>query len=212
MVKIEQTRKGAIKSMTWNHSNTFAMAKTGCVHCNGLGMREVRGEKEVPCNCVLRSVFRACYARFKSCVVSQGHPGRVSLESYGKGRDSHKSYGRKNEEYMADFCIITRRTLNPFDYKVFKFHYLLGEDWKLCCRQVNMDRGNFFHAIYTIEQKLGRVFATLRPYGLYPLGEYFGGTVSTDRTTPSDGPATHLHVLRPPMREVMATAELPLAA
>jgi hypothetical protein len=105
--------------------------------------------------------------------------------------------------------LICKRALNPFDYKVFKFHYLLGADWKLCCRQLHMDRGNFFHAIYTIEQKLGRVFATLRPYGLYPLGEYFGGTVNTDRTVPSDGPAAHLHVLHPPMRDV---AELPLAA
>jgi hypothetical protein len=33
--------------------------------------------------------------------------------------------------------------------------------WKLCCRQLGTDRGNFFHAVYRIEQKLGRVFAEL---------------------------------------------------
>jgi hypothetical protein len=149
--------------------------------------------------------------------VSQGHAGTVSLESCGKGRDRHKSYGRKNEEYMADFCLISRRALNPFDYKVFKFHYLLGEDWKLCCRQLNMDKGNFFHSIYTIEQKLGRVFATLHPYALYPLGEYFGGVVHADILTPSSDPtAPAKHVLCPPMHKPLETvyppAELPLAA
>jgi hypothetical protein len=40
-----------------------------------------------------------------------------------------------------------------------------------------MDRGNFFHAIYRIEKLLGRAFSELQPYPLYPLDEYFGGTV-----------------------------------
>jgi hypothetical protein len=52
---------------------------------------------------------------------------------------------------------------------------LLGADWKLCCRKLGMDRGNFFHELYRIQQRLGRVFRELQPYGLYPLDEYFGG-------------------------------------
>jgi hypothetical protein len=40
-----------------------------------------------------------------------------------------------------------------------------------------MDRGNFFHSVYRIQQKLGRVFRELQPYALYPLDEYFGGSV-----------------------------------
>ena len=43
----------------------------------------------------------------------------------------------------------------------------MGADWKLCCRQLGMDRGNFIHAVYRIEQELGRVFAELEPYGQY---------------------------------------------
>ncbi|MCC6342243.1 MAG: hypothetical protein IT166_08595 [Bryobacterales bacterium] len=39
-----------------------------------------------------------------------------------------------------------------------------------------MDRGNFFHAVYRIEQTLGRTFRELRPYALFPLDEYFGAT------------------------------------
>ncbi len=38
-----------------------------------------------------------------------------------------------------------------------------------------MDRGNFFHAVYRIEQKLGRVFRELEPYSLFPVNEYFHG-------------------------------------
>jgi hypothetical protein len=54
---------------------------------------------------------------------------------------------------------------------------VLGADWRLCCRQLQMDRGSFFHEIYRIEQRLGRVFAELQPYALFPLSEYFGGSI-----------------------------------
>ena len=55
-------------------------------------------------------------------------------------------YGRKNEEYIADFCSVSKRTLadSPLELQIFKFHFLLGADWKLCCRQLKMDRGSFF--------------------------------------------------------------------
>jgi hypothetical protein len=64
----------------------------------------------------------------------------------------------------------------------------LGADWKLCCRQLGMDRGNFFHAVYRIEQRLGRIFAELEPYALYPLDEYFGSTVRRQPVQPLPPP------------------------
>ena len=39
-----------------------------------------------------------------------------------------------------------------------------------------MDRGTFFHEIYRITERLGRVFRELQPYPLFPLDEYFHGT------------------------------------
>ncbi|MGH9721928.1 MAG: hypothetical protein ACRD8O_17110 [Bryobacteraceae bacterium] len=93
------------------------------------------------------------------------------------GRDRKKTYGRPVEEYLADFCLISKRVLNDEEYRVFRFRYLLGADWKLCCRALNLDRGNFFHFIYGVQQKLGRAFRELEPYGLFPLDEYFGGTM-----------------------------------
>jgi hypothetical protein len=100
---------------------------------------------------------------------------RVSLEA-NPGRQRKSVWGMKNEEYIADFCLVGRRTLNEKDYKIFKYHFLLGADWKLCCRKLNMDRGSFFHEVYRIQQKLGRAFRELEPYALFPLDEYFGGT------------------------------------
>jgi len=166
--------------MEWTRSETIALAKNSCTHCHGLGLRLGRRGRSSPCNCVLREVFRACYARFTYCVTKEKHMSRVSLE-FIPGPERRITWSRKDEEYIADFVLVSRRTLDDFEYNVFKFHFLLGADWKLCCRQLGIDRGNFFHCVYRIEQKLGRVFRELEPYSLFPLDEYFHGTV---RTTP----------------------------
>ncbi|MCL6507274.1 MAG: hypothetical protein K6T59_09625, partial [Bryobacteraceae bacterium] len=105
-------------------------------------------------------------------------------------------------------CLVSRRTLNELEYKIFKYHFLLGGDWKLCCRKLGLDRGNFFHAVYRIEQKLGRVFRELKPYGLFPLDEYFYSTTrepdlsSTPRVVVDHNPPRC--TLRPPLRQTAA--------
>jgi hypothetical protein len=101
---------------------------------------------------------------------------KISVE-YVSGREQRFSWGRKDEEYIADFILVSRRTLDEFENTIFTYHFLLGADWKLCCRRMSIDRGTFFHAVYRIEQALGRVFRELEPYGLFPLDEYFHGSV-----------------------------------
>lgn len=93
------------------------------------------------------------------------------------GRERRAMWGRKDEEYVADFCLVSRRVLNDYEYKIFRMHFLLGADWKFCCRQLQMERGPFFHEVYRIEQKLGRAFRELKPYALFPLSEYFAPVV-----------------------------------
>jgi hypothetical protein len=78
---------------------------------------------------------------------------------------------------MADFILVSKRTLDELEYKIFRFHFLLGADWKLCCRRLSVDRGDFFHHVYRIQQKLGRTFRELQPYALFPLDEYFTSTM-----------------------------------
>jgi hypothetical protein len=162
--------------MQWNRSNAIGIAKVSCTFCHGNGTRLVRHGREVPCNCAFRAAFRACLNRFRECNAVGAHASTVSLEVC-RGRDGRRTYSRKSEEYTADFCLVSRRILNDFDYKVFRYHYVLGADWRLCCRQLHIDRGTFFHTIYNIEQQLGRAFAELKPYPLYPVSEYFGGLV-----------------------------------
>jgi hypothetical protein len=123
---------------------------------------------------VLRAIFRICYDRFIRSVQQEKYLSKVTLEP-DRGRTRPSTWGRKDEEYIADFTLVARRTLDEFDYRLFRFHFLLGADWKLCARRLGMDRGNFYHAVYRIEQKLGRTFRELEPYPLFPLDEYFHG-------------------------------------
>ena len=170
--------------MQWTRSDTIGLAKASCTHCQGLGLRTVRGGRETACNCVYREIFRACYHRFRECAAKEKYLSRITLERCN-GRDTRQTFSRKTEDYLADFCLISRRHLDAFDHQVFKFHFLLGADWKLCCRQMKIDRGNFFHAVYRIEQQLGKVFRELEPYGIFPLDEYFNGKIQKERTSPA---------------------------
>jgi hypothetical protein len=124
------------------------------------------------------------------------------------GKEGKLVWGRKDEEYIADFCLVSRKALDDFEYSVFKFHFLLGADWRLCTRRLNIDRGNFFHAVYRIEQKLGRMYRELQPYGLYPLDEYFHGVRKPPRESVTfDGLSSTMNVraytpFRPPVLRI----------
>lgn len=170
--------------MLWERSNVIGLARATCTSCHGYGMRHVHAGTEAPCNCVFRAIFRACYRRFRECAALGPRTGSVSLEFCG-GPEGYRTYSRKREEYMADFCLVSRRVLDDLEYQIFRYHYLLGADGNLCSRRLNMDRGDFYHAVYRIESRLGRTFAELQPYPLYPLSDYFGGTVrAVERRTP----------------------------
>ncbi len=172
--------------MLWTRSDTIGLAKPSCAQCHGYGLRiSEMLKRENPCNCVLRAIFRACYARFRECVMKEKRMSRVSLEFYRGGKDAYRSYARKTEDYLADFCLVSRRALTEQEYDIFRYFFLLGANWRMCCARLGMDRGNFFHAVYRIEQKLGRTFRELEPYGLYPLDEYFGGKIYRHRPQPS---------------------------
>lgn len=160
--------------MEWTRSDTLALAIHNCTQCHGSGLRLSRKGAVTPCNCVLRSIFRVCWERFVHCTTQEKHLSRVSLEPHA-GRARPSTWGRKDEEYIADFCLVSRRALDDFEHRLFRYHFLLGADWRICSRKLGMDRGNFFHAVYRIEQKLGRVFRELEPYALFPVDEYFNG-------------------------------------
>src|SRR4051794_27031095 len=165
--------------MQWNRSSAIGLAFSSCSQCGGQGMRVLRRGAERPCDCVFRAIFRACYRRFREYATQGAQAGTVSLECT-QGPIGYRMYSRKREEYMADFCVVSRRALNDDDYKIFRYAILLGADWRLCLRRLNTDRGTFFHDLYRMEERLGRYYAEMEPYPLYPLDEYFGGSIRKD--------------------------------
>jgi len=177
------------------------LAVNNCSKCHGLGLRIDRRGAPTPCGCVTRAIFRACYQRFRTLASSEKHMSRVVFERR-PGARGRASWGRKTEEYCADFYLVSKRTLPPGLWDVFRFHFLLGADWKLCCSRLGIDRGTFFHDVYIIQETLGRSFRELEPYGLFPLDAYFGaacGPSGEERAVAS--PVSHRgRVLRPPVR------------
>jgi hypothetical protein len=168
--------------MEWNRSNAIGLALASCTQCEGHGMREIRGGAEMPCSCVFRAIFRACYRRFRQCASPGAIPGAVSLDHL-EGPIGRRMYSLKREEFMADFYLATKRSLSENDYRIFKYTFLLGADATLCCQKLNLDRGDYFHHVYRIQGILGRSFAELEPYPLYPLDQYFGGNVRKESMT-----------------------------
>jgi hypothetical protein len=160
--------------MQWDRSDVIGLAKASCRLCqgNGLHMSELR-KVVTPCHCVFRAIFRACFNRFRECTIASPS-GSVSLE-FGHGPDGRMTFSRKREEFMADFCLISQRTLDEYEHRVFRYHFLLGAEWRMCARRLNLDRGNYFHVLYRVEAKLGRAFAEVEPYPIYPVSDYFGG-------------------------------------
>jgi hypothetical protein len=158
----------------------IGIAKATCVFCHGYGLRPALRGAPVPCACVFRAIFRICHARYRECEAMAAHAGGISLER-ARGPSRYRIYARKREEYTADFGLVARRSLNLPEYELFRLHYLGDADWHICCRRLRLDRGTFFHCMYAITERLGRTFAELRPYPLYPIAGYFGAVQSSEQ-------------------------------
>lgn len=184
-------------SFEWTRSNTLALARQRCEFCHGLGL--AGATFTVPCKCVLRSIFRICHDRFVDCVQGERLTRGVSLEIHS-GPERRGTWGLKQEEYLADFILLAKRNLDEDDYKLFRYRFLLGVDWKLCATKLGIDRGTCFNRIYSIMQRLGRAFAELEPYPMFPLAEYFHTTHRSQRVGPSQPPDNRVLPIRPPVQ------------
>jgi len=195
-------------NMEWNRSQTIALASMHCTHCHGLGLQR-QGSAHVPCSCVTRAIFKACFNRFKASVAKDKGASTVKLErlGMGTGRSSHMTFGRKTEEYIADFYLVCKRTLTEVEWELFRFHYLLGAGWNLIQRHFTaLSREAFFTMTNAMEAKLGRAFRETAPFALYPLDEYFSATTRGAAIVPSTplDTLTRPQRLQPPMRPMVA--------
>jgi len=48
--------------------------------------------------------------------------GTVRLETV-RGSEGNFSWGMKEEEYMADFCLVSKRALEPLEYQIFRYTF-----------------------------------------------------------------------------------------
>ncbi|MBZ5621023.1 MAG: recombinase family protein [Acidobacteriia bacterium] len=132
------------------------------------------------CDCVWRGVFREVMTKVRQCAEGGYLQPIIMNGSSGAPRYRRSSHVRKREEFAADVYLTAVRTLtDPTELNLFKYHYLYGADWKLCCKrlglpyQENKHRKLFFDRCYRVEQKLGKVFLELKPFTLWPPDEYF---------------------------------------
>lgn len=180
--------------MRWTHSDVIALADQKCAKCLATGLMPGRHrDYTAPCGCVLREIFRICYRKFEHC---QARPARMPSRSVESRLLVHKIGGPRraqtllNEEYSADFVLVAKRVLagNEQQLAIFKFHFLMGASWEACCRRLQISRGEFFHEVYRLEEKLGRAFRELEPYRLFPVDEYFGRHASRRRAAGTSNP------------------------
>lgn len=183
-LSLKEIKVKAPVNFEWQRTYVLALALSTCSACRGSGLR-VSNRGVNPCTCVTRAIFRHCFSKWKNLITQERSLSQVGLAAMKEkqdargceGRLQRKSFtwGRKAEEFIADFELVSKRTLtDATERRIFELHFLRGLDWKVCTRLTGIDRGNFFHAVYRIEQRLGRVFRELKPYALYPLDEYFG--------------------------------------
>jgi hypothetical protein len=149
----------------WPRGFTATLAQRNCAACHGTGQASVWNEGK-PCACVARTIFRVALARYFE-IGSGSHVASVRWGASRAGRPAHWSY--PGIEFRADFELTALRVLDPLEAAVFWLHLIGGREWRICCARLQLSRGNFFHAVYRAERKMG---IALRIRGLFPIDEY----------------------------------------
>src|SRR4051812_35147597 len=106
--------------MEWTRSETIALSLHSCTRCDGLGTTLDRSGSLQPCKCTLRSIFRICYNQFRQCVEQDPYMSRMSCEPSYAGQKRPTTWGRKDEEYICDFEMVAKRTLDAEEHRLFR--------------------------------------------------------------------------------------------
>lgn len=188
-------------------SKYIALARACCPDCDGTGL-----DGQETCACVWRKVFRIVMRKVQDIETGRHlmRPINTLGVSHPQGRKSDR---HRCSDFSADVYLTAKRTLQcTVDFDLFRYHYLLGVDWRACAKRIglpyveNLDRKAFFDRAYRIESKLGRVFAELKPYALFPLDGYFSTGYARVRPIPVPEPRYQNGVpLRPPLAPAART-------
>lgn len=204
--------------MNHKQSTAIALASVGCSRCDGLGIIKSKAAGDemdgATCRCVNIATFRDCHNRFKACADKPRHLSQPTMMR-SHGANAIRSWGRKNEEFIADFVLIAARVLcrGTKEHQLFTFRYLLGADIALVQRRMRITPAEYGRMDAHVIQVLGRAFRETEPYSLYPIDEYFSSGNRRDET-PADrvtAPATRTsEPVRPPLAQ--AASPVPQAA
>ena len=157
------------------------LANHKCVKCKGSGITPTGAD----CACMSRRVFTDVIQRYRliADIVRQAPTLTIT--------ESGVLASRPGEEFMADVCLVAKRSLDDLEWRIFQMHVIGHMAWRGCVERIKgLSRGEFFHAVYRIQQKLGIAFRRVRPYPLFPLDEYF-----------AQGPRITLADIRPKMTQ-----------
>ena len=159
---------------------TFASEQ--CSFCFGYGQIRTGFNKANLCKCVLKQVFRLCYRKYFECDVANP---RLRVGVIG----SALSCSFPSSEYRADFWLACFKSCVSPEQQLLVLHYyfhhspydqvipIIGK----AIGDPDYKRGEFFHAVYRTESRLGRALLDL---GLFPFQKYFATKTGKMRICP----------------------------
>jgi len=151
----------------------FANAREKCVYCGGSGKVKRHFVMRV-CSCAYRGIAVKAMNRYRVLRMS-GPWGRCRIERTQTGGLMR---GFVEVEFLAEIDLAARRVLNGPELKVYELYEAQNADWRYCSARVGLNRGNFFHLVYVVEQKLGKA---LYLSGIFPAGRYVGEEVEVSQ-------------------------------
>lgn len=154
--------------MEWTPDIAARIARTGCFECTGRGVLQSAPPRL--CNCIYRTVFRACHHRFRR-FGREAHMG-ISTVRTMRAVDSTLSWSRQVEDFRADFHAAGLRALPKHLYHLFSFHHLHGASQELVGRRLGLSPARTAEWIAEIELLLGREIAHMKPYSIFPPPGY----------------------------------------
>ena len=99
--------------MEWTRSETLALAMHQCTQCHGSGLR--LGRKSVLGTLQLRVARQFSASVMSASSTARRRRGTSARSRWSPGGPAEPfTWGRKDEEYIADFCLVSRREFRRF--------------------------------------------------------------------------------------------------
>ena len=161
--------------MTVTHPTELPCDPT-CKHCQGHGFTRFNPI----CHCVYVTIFFICYRRFRRAAAADAYQRKITFDFVSGGNQAkHITWSRLNEDYIADFTSLARRTLPAHLSLIFRLRFLLNAAPELIQTRATISRRTYYSHLNEIQRTMGHAILNQSPYSLFPPSTYFG-TTETD--------------------------------